>query len=813
MNGWTLLHLAPGLWLLLLAALLDRTLRRWFDPVPLKAWIVFAVVLLVLFAPVLLLDNTLLPVGGIAKMVPYRHLGLEMVDDNPLQRDLTHAIAPWQAQVRRCLRDGEWPLWNSYSAAGLPLLANPQAMPFHPLVVAALPLPLPAAVGVVAALRVLVALAFTFLLLRRQEISELPALIGALAYALGGFMILWLGWPHANSAATLPVALYATVLWAQAGRRRDLVLLTGALFSVFAAGHPETALYVLLTAGLFALARLRAAEASRRWGIFRGWAAAAVLAGLLAAPVLLPAASYLPETTRYRALVARNHYLGRQLIVPERWARALETVPERMLPIATPNAYGNNRYGAYWGHQNVNEEGGGFAGTLTLLATLLALASGAGRRFPQERLMAGLGLLCLVVMFRPPGFVALTIHLPLLDKSPSFHSRVLMVLSFCFAYLAACTWERWRRHDLPRLRVGAVAAALAALVLWAYLAHPSPEDPGELAALRYSSLAAQLIGVGFGAVLLLRRGPRPRWALWAVAGLLAAELLAFYRPANPPVPRSHFYPQSPPLSFIQEKIASDPDGFRMLGLHSALPPEFATVYGLADPRVPGPSQAADVHDLLDPLRGPRGGFLFTEADHPLLDLLGVRYVLAEDRWSFGPPLAAVFEDPNGVAWERPWALRRLFLPAAAEIASPARPWREWTAANQDFAARALTLGTSGHENDWQAASPAASTLVLERLSEARIVARVDLAEERFMASSVYQDGGWRLLVDGAAHPTTLANGPLVAAWLPAGRHRVDLVYRPPGFLPGAALAGLAAAVLLAVAAAPPRAAASDGARR
>jgi hypothetical protein len=74
----------------------------------------------------------------------------------------------------------------------------------------------------------------------------------------------------------------------------------------------------------------------------------------------------------------------------------------------------------------------------------------------------------------------------------------------------------------------------------------------------------------------------------------------------------------------------------------------------------------------------------------------------------------------------------------------------------------------------------------------------DLPEPRLLASSLYQDGGWHLLVDRRPWPTFAANGPFVAAFLPPGEHRLDLVHRPPGFLAGvlAAALGLAGGCLL-----------------
>jgi hypothetical protein len=78
-----------------------------------------------------------------------------------------------------------------------------------------------------------------------------------------------------------------------------------------------------------------------------------------------------------------------------------------------------------------------------------------------------------------------------------------------------------------------------------------------------------------------------------------------------------------------------------------------------------------------------------------------------------------------------------------------------------------------------------------------------LAEPRLIASSVFQDGHWRLLVDGEVHPTVLANGPLVAAWVREGEHRLDLLYRPRPFILGCLLSALGWALAAAFCVRPP----------
>jgi hypothetical protein len=179
-------------------------------------------------------------------------------------------------------------------------------------------------------------------------------------------------------------------------------------------------------------------------------------------------------------------------------------------------------------------------------------------------------------------------------------------------------------------------------------------------------------------------------------------------------------------------------------------------------------------------------------EHPLYQLLGVRYVVAPQRMTSIPGLRQVFRDATSRIYERPRVLPRLFLPAAAESAG-GEPWPDWLEGNPDFAARALVAPTPDRPAPWTAARPADSTLGGIALHPAHLGARGSFAEERLVASSVYQDGGWSLLLDGRPLPTVVADGPFVAAWVPAGEHRLDLLYRAPGLTLGVALAALALA--------------------
>ena len=802
MSGWTLADLLPGLYVFLLGIGLAAVLRQWFDPVPWRILAVFGLLLVVLFGTVLFAGGVLLPLGNMAGYYPFRGLPPPDPQTVVLQGDLIHQITPWTQEVRKAFWLGHWPLWNAGSGAGMPLLADPQSQVLQPLVVAAYPFPILAAVGITAALRVFVALIFSFLLLRRLTLGEAAALGGSLAFGLGGFTLLWLGWPMANCAALLPPVLYGIARCdrgAEVGSdRRDLVLLGLATTALLLAGHPEVMVYALAFAGVFLLDRVRRRGRAGGGRLLVRCGAAMALAGGLAAPMLLPALEYLPETDRAATVLATMPpitpgELWRNLRRPEIREQWRRRAVERLLPIVAPRAYGDFNY--FWGDNNVIDSGAGFVGLAALLAAGVALVPGTGRRrLPQERLALAVLIVALLLIAQPPGVDRLFLRLPVIGATFVHQCRrILLLVSFGLAALAACEIDRRTRGEGSRWPVLAVAAGLAALVIWGYRAHPNPQDPTLLAGLRNQMLAVHLTALGLAAALLALR-PKGRWGLaipWLFCGVVAGELLVVHRPFVPPAPRRLAYPVMPPVRFLQEHLGDA----RMLGLGEwTLPPNFGLMYGLADARIDNPSLPNTYSQMTWPLRRDDPGHRLARPRHPLYDLLGVRYVITEPH--VGLRLKAVFQDSSARIYERANPLPRLFLPERA-VAWQGDVWEDWLEENRDFAKRALVQSIPGGAEDWRASQPDASSLALALLEPEHIRARARLAEPRLLASSVLQDGRWNVLAGGKWRRNVLVDGPFVGVWLPAGEWRVDLLYRPGSFVAGLLLAALALAAAAA----------------
>ncbi|MEO8502968.1 MAG: hypothetical protein ABI609_03635 [Acidobacteriota bacterium] len=749
-----LASVAPGMLVLVVFVLMAGALRRWWDPVPWRICGLFGLVLVAFLGRALFAGATLLPIDGLRGRAPFLAVAPAMPHANPLQGDLLQLVAPSLTAVQTAYAAGEWPLWNDRVGAGMPLLADPQAQALQPLAVLGLLLPMTAAAGALAALRMLTAFVFTFLLLRRMQCGEIAAVTGALAWGCGGFVQLWLGWPLANVAVLLPYVLYGVAMLDERGTRRDEFLLVMALATFLLAGHPEAILYgSVLTLG-FALSRWAARSRPRRLELTLRLTRSVIVAALLAAPALLPAAQLLPRSARAQALRSSSlrHSERAAVELPGHDASAavsFSPIALRLVPLAAPNAFGNGRYAdpsgiEYWGWSNTNEDASGFVGSGMLLLALLALRPwGAVRRRAEERLFAAALLISVAVLALPPSWPA---RLPLVGQG----QRVLLIAGLSCAVLGACELDR-RLQGGPAARdllVGAVL--LGGFVVWATLAHAHPQHPEAMAVVRLGSMKLEL-KVLAASVLFLAFVRRYKVARVGVAAALVWELLMLHGPANPAAELA--LPRTPAVVYLSSRLGTS----RMVALGRAFPANQPALFGLADARLYNPSQPAAEDALLAPLLVvPRGNVPeVLRPDDPLLDRLAVRYVLTERGAPMPAALRRAFEDDTSTVYER----------ASAKSLVSIEPPQDST-----------WNGVRVAPEHWR---------VITQLAGARAV-----------AAGIFQDGNWLTLADRTAVET--APGPWVGASVPAKAERVDLIYRPLAALFGFLLAGLGIGWLLAM---------------
>src|SRR5439155_15993446 len=104
-----------------------------------------------------------------------------------------------------------------------------------------------------------------------------------LAFAFGGFMTAWIGWPHTDTSLWLPLICLCILRAGQKPGPRSAVLLAFTLAMPILAGHPGMAAHVLATAAAYALWIVAGNRSSSRkrqlgWLLFAGFLGAGLSA-------------------------------------------------------------------------------------------------------------------------------------------------------------------------------------------------------------------------------------------------------------------------------------------------------------------------------------------------------------------------------------------------------------------------------------------------------------------------------------------------------------------------------------------------------
>src|SRR4029450_564211 len=164
--------------------------------------------------------------------------------ENPLQFDSAYVFEPDGLAVREALPDGRPPVWSPELEAGWPLLATQQSAPLFPLTWIGAVFPYWESQAWIAVIKLWLAALGTFFFARTLGLRRAPALLAAVSFGFGTYLVAWLMHPHANAYVVLPWLLLVAERLCRTGALRDAAALAGLLGVSFLSGQPESGLIV-----------------------------------------------------------------------------------------------------------------------------------------------------------------------------------------------------------------------------------------------------------------------------------------------------------------------------------------------------------------------------------------------------------------------------------------------------------------------------------------------------------------------------------------------------------------------------------------
>ncbi len=538
--------------------------RRGIDLPKRIAAFFYALVFVFLYLP-MTQDYVNLPVDFLNTIQPWSNVTGDQPHANSEINDVILQFVPWAHQVRESWKAFEPPLWNHFAASGYPLLANGQAAALSPLRLLALPLSLGDSMTAEAAMKILIALTFTFLYCRRRGYSELASTFGAVSFGFSTFIIVWLHFPHVSTACFAPAVLYLIDLLAE--RRTYPRFVAAAVVWTFMlfGGHPETASHIFFLALLYVL-WLIVIERVVTWRFLLTLGGAMTVAALLAAPFLVPFAEALTKSERFQELKGNSDHGN----VPFSDARSA-------VVLLSPHFYGAVPHEKTWGPAHT-ESISGFAGILGIAAWFAMLAHVIRRRAWRSREMFFLvaTIIVLGVILSWPG-INDAFHL-IYALAANARLRLVLVLLLAIQTAAAI--------DLVDRRTALLGIGAAALLAWVVFFASNYAIPHH----RDAALFALLPSFGVLLIATIAVLAKREFVLLLVLTAVIGELWNIGSGWNPTVEKKWMYPRTPLLEKMAEIQATIPknEPFRILGDESTFFPNLSAIYGLEDVRAHDP---------------------------------------------------------------------------------------------------------------------------------------------------------------------------------------------------------------------------------
>lgn len=489
-------------------------------------------------------------------------------------RDLTAYYRPAKSIIASLTRaSGEIPLWNPFFNSGQPFAANPEHEIYFPLTTLFLFLPFELAFRLQVLIPIALAPIGMFVFLRALGRTTAAALLGAMAWGAGGYLLSvhWL-LPILFAVCVAPFTLTMELMVLREGRLRHVAALAATFAIQCLAGEPST----LLSMSALALAvAVHVAHRATRGG--RMLAALGLVLGIgIGAAALVPGLHHASKTDRVGGLGQRE-------------AAEWSMPPARLLDLVTPHALGNvvkDRPDLYWGRSLYLPRGGPYLPSLYpgLLVSLL----GVGAFFLRGRALAAwggaaaVGLLLSLGQYLPgwsvfrriPGLASLR-----------FPEKFALLLVFALVVASAHGCDLILQGGASRRRRWATAAAIVFLLavvvaatlpaLAAMFPAPFPTDLARQDALRLALVAAATV-----AVLVVGRCSRRRRALLATL-LVVTDLVLVGRDMVHTVPVTR---ATRPPAFLLPVINQSRDVTIFHGLEWE--PEKGKVGGVAAPPIP-----------------------------------------------------------------------------------------------------------------------------------------------------------------------------------------------------------------------------------
>jgi hypothetical protein len=452
--------------------------------------------------------------------------------------DIHGQIYPWKKFTIDTFISGEIPLWNPYSFAGNPHLANYQSAVFSPFNLLFFVFSFIDAWSILILAEPLLAGFFMYLFVREIGVGRVGSLISSVSFMFSGFMVVWMAYGTLSYAILyLPLALFAIERYYRSGSFKFLFLLTLTIPLSFFSGHFQISFYFFIALAFYILFRAFVKRNVRSTALLLF----SVIFGLIiAAPQLAS------------SIMLYNHSIRSELF------QVGEAIPfHYLITVIAPDFFGNPVTRNDWfGHY---AEWSSFVGIWPLFLAIYAIIRHRSWRILFFSIL-GLGSVVLAVN-SPLSALFVSLKIPVL--STSAFSRIIVLFSFSFAVLAGLGFDKLLKDiDFKKARktmiliLGSISIFFAAIWILVLIGKIYP-DEWLIVAKRNLIFPTLLFFIGtFLLLTAIRKKIFLIFALCYLLFVISFDSIRFSQKWMPFDPRKFVYPDVPIIKAMKKHIGN-----------------------------------------------------------------------------------------------------------------------------------------------------------------------------------------------------------------------------------------------------------------
>lgn len=696
---------------------------------------------------------------------------------NPALSDVISYAYPLRNLVVELIKGGNMPFWNPFIFSGIPLLADWQAATFYPLNIFMILLGSLEGWTIMIILQPLFSMFFMFGLLRTFKISTLGSVFGAFIFAFSAYMLIFLEFTYLQGGIWLPLLILAIEKYINEKKQIWATLTSITIFFILSAGNFQISLFSLIISISFFIFRSNQLNLSK--SLFIKFFIFYILGVGLIAIQLIPTIELFLNSIRSLDSNIVHQNFG---LIPLK----------DIVRLLAPDFFGNpatHNSTAFLYHET-----SGYFGIIPLIFVIYAVI--------KEKSFIGffftiVFLVSLLLLFDTPfGKIPFDLKIPLI--STSYASRILYLLTFSAAILAALGMDRLKKIDKNLLKINLVIFAVLigiclglSLVKQLSTYYPASID------ISLRNLILPILIASFSLVIL-----KTNLKLKIISSLLILitifDLFRFGWKYNPFVSKDLIYPKTPSINFLTDNSNS----FRIEREKSEVfPPNTWMAYGLTSPSGYNPlalrnyAQFYNIYTGNSPEDGVSRYLELGNYSAPLLDLLGVKYLVVAKRENnkitkdtgnissniSSPKLKKVFEDKSLVVLENTQVLPRVILYDQYDISKKYFVALEKIYKGYDFRRRIILDQEIEHKSPKLDIVDRAEILSY-KANEVIIETNIKNSAILMLTDTYYP--GWKVSINNAESKILLADGIFKAVSVPRGTSIVKFNFEPRSFYIG-----------------------------